>query len=532
MDEEFGLNRRFVIAAGGAALIAGTAHAQQKQPIATTRYGRAGGFTDKGISVFKGIPYGGDTSLRRFQPALPPTPWRGVLETVKFGPRAPQPAGGPSQFYPVRQEEPVSEDMLKLNVWTPAIGSGKRPVLVYIHGGGFTNYSANSDLYDGVNLARKGDVVVVTMNHRINLFGFLYLGAMGGEQYADSGNVGMLDLVLMLQWVRDNIGQFGGDPGNVTIFGQSGGGAKCSVLMAMPAARGLFHRVLTMSGQQVTVTPSEMASNNARGVLERARLTPETIDGLKSMTMEQLIDASRGSRYWGPVMDGRSVPRHPFEPDASPLSRDIPMIMGNTKDETTLLIGGGDPSLFELTWEQLPAKIEQHIDSYITPLTPAAVVSWYRDRFPGLTPTQTFFKATTALRSWRAQIIQADRRAAQPNAAAIWVYQFDWQSPVAGGKWGATHTGDVPFFFDNIAYGETMNGASAEAQALADKMSDALIAYARTGNPATPSLPEWPRYDLKDRITMVFDNTSKAINDPRGDERRLAGLIPYRQPGT
>ncbi len=526
------MNRRFVLGAGAAAILAANAHAQAKAPIATTRYGRVSGFTDKGVSVFKGIPYGGDTALRRFRPPAPPAPWRGVLQTVAFGPRAPQPAGGPSQFYPVRQEEPVSEDMLKLNVWTPAVGAGKRPVLVYIHGGGFTNYSANSDLYDGVNLARKGDAVVVTLNHRLNLFGFLYLGAMGGEAYADSGNVGMLDLVLALQWVRDNIGQFGGDPGNVTIFGQSGGGAKCSVLMAMPAARGLFRRVLTMSGQQVTVTPIEMASNNTRGVLARAGLTPETVDGLKSLTMEQLIDASRGSRYYGPVLDGRSIPRHPFEPDAAPLSRDIPMIMGNTKDETTLLIGGGDPSLFELTWDQLPAKIEQHINSYITPITPQAAVAWYRDRFPELTPTQTFFRATTALRSWRAQIIQADRRAAQPNAAPIWVYQFDWQSPVAGGKWGATHTGDVPFFFDNIVYGASMNGTGADAQALATRMSDALIAYARTGDPATPSLPAWPRYDLAKRTTMVFDNASRAVDDPRGDERRFAGLIPYRQPGT
>lgn len=499
--------------------------------VARTRYGRVRGRRAGDVSVFKGVPYGADTAETRFAAPKRPRPWRGVLEAAAFGPLAPQPAGGSNSGYLPESAfttDDTSEDLLKLNLWTPQVGQGKRPVLVWLHGGGFSNWSANSPLYDGSNLARLGDVVVVTLNHRLNAFGYLYLAELGGEAFADSGNAGMLDIVLALQWVRDNIAEFGGDPGNVTIFGQSGGGAKASVLMAMPAARGLFHRVLTMSGQQVTVASPEIATASARKALANAGV--DSADAFRRLTKEQLIAASRGVSYV-PVLDGRSLTRHPFEPDATPLSRDVPLIMGNTHDETTLLIGAGDPELFSLTWEDVPARLMRHIPQFLGGLTPEGVVRWYRDKYPSYSPSQVFFSATTALRSWRAQITQADRRAVQPGADT-WVYQFDWKSPVMGGQWGAPHCGDIPFFFQNHHEIRSMTGGGPDTDPVASVMGAALLNFARTGNPNGTGVPDWPKYELPTRTTMQFDTVSRATSDPRGEERRLAELVPYRQPGT
>jgi para-nitrobenzyl esterase len=300
------LDRRSLLAAAGAsaALAApGVALAQASSraaPVARTAHGRVSGYRSGDILTFKGVPYGLDTAETRFAAPKPPRPWRGVKACTDFGPMAPQPGSGPNSGYlPDRAftTDDTGEDMLKLNVWTPGLDGKKRPVLVWIHGGGFINYSANSDLYDGTHLAQFGDAVVVSMNHRLAAFGFLYLAELGGEAFADSGNAGMLDLVLMLQWVRDNIAEFGGDPDCVTIWGQSGGGAKCSVLMGMPAARGLFHRVMTMSGQQVTVTPPEMATETACRILTQAGVSSP--DGLKRLSKDQLIAAMRGV-YYGP----------------------------------------------------------------------------------------------------------------------------------------------------------------------------------------------------------------------------------------
>ena len=280
-------------------------------------------------------PLRADTSRRRFLPPVAPEPWTGVRDAIEFGPVAPQPGG-----------RVVSEDCLHLNLWTPGLqDNARRPVMVWFHGGAYSGGTSNVIETDGARLSRGGDVVVVTVNHRLNAFGYLYLAELGGPDLADSGNVGQLDLVLALQWVRDNISAFGGDAGNVTIFGHSGGGAKCATLMAMPAARGLFHRVATHSGQQITASRPTTATTHARALVTALGLSDVRVDELRRLPMEQLVKVSRAPAYLGPVTDGRALPRDPFDPDAPPLSAHIPMMLGNTTTSPTL-IGRGDPSLF------------------------------------------------------------------------------------------------------------------------------------------------------------------------------------------
>ena len=518
------LTRRSLGLAAGAVALAGTgsARAQERQGVlARTQSGPVRLSPDGLVLAAKGIPYGADTTGRRFQPPVRPGRWSRVLEATGFGPASPQRGDEPNQ----------SEDCLRLNVWTPDV-RGARPVIVYIHGGAYSTGSGSSPLTDGARLVAKGDVVVVTVNHRLGPLGYASLARLA-PGFGDSGNLGQLDLVLALQWVRDNIAAFGGNPGCVTVVGQSGGGAKIATLMAMPAAAGLFHRAVTMSGQQVTASGPLNATRRAEVWLEALGLTPDRIDEVRTMPVERLIEASTatdpilgGSLYFGPVLDGRSLTRHPFWPDAAPQSAHIPMMIGNTREETLAFLGN-DPANAGLTWDTLTARMtpsQMRID-----VAPEEVVAWYRANHPGMSPDQVLIRATTAARSWRGAVIEAEMRAAQGSPA--FVYQLDWASRMPNGRTGAFHTSDIPLMLDNVA-AQGSGAVGPDAQAMADRMSDALLAFARTGNPNHPGMPTWTPYSLDRRETMVMDLPVRMENDPRGDERRFFGRIPYVQPGT
>ncbi len=522
--------RRFMqgALAGSGMLMFPGVHAYAASPtssVANVRAGKIAGVRANGVHVFKGIPYGADTRARRFRPALPPEKWKRIRDALDYGPACPQ----------RNIAERTSEDCLYLNVWTPGLRDGaKRPVLVYFHGGEFSSGSGSSPLYDGTRLCTRGDVVVVTVNHRLNIFGHLYLARLAGPEYAVSGNVGILDLVRALQWVRDHAEEFGGDPSCVTVFGQSGGGAKIATLMAMPAAKDLFHRAVTMSGQQVTASGPRGATLRAKACLETLELEPRNVSALLELDTDALVEATQTkdptlyerSVYFGPVLDLDALPRHPFYPDAPQQSAHIPMIIGNTLDETRAF-HGRDPGIHELTWDELPERLlpALHVD-----IEPEHVIAEYRRWYPQLSATEVFFAATTAGRSWRAAVIELELRAKQ--GANTYAYQLNYRSPLEGGRYGAMHTMDIPLIFDNIAQPRSLTGTTPEAQRTADAMSEALIAFARTGNPKHDGIPEWRPYTLPERATMLFDATPKLENDPRGAERRLFDSVPYIQRGT
>ena len=537
--------RRALIAAAGTALalpaltIPALAAPRGKKPefqgvVAETSRGRVRGVNNDGIRTFKGIPYGASTEgVNRFRSPKPALPWKGIRDTLAYGPICPQETRPrPSYAASWAIEQTMSEDCLVLNIWTPALRDHhKRPVMVWIHGGGFSTGSGASPVYDGTNLARKGDVVAVTLNHRLNVFGHLYLARAGGTEYAESGNLGILDLVAALRWIHTHIAEFGGDPANVTIFGQSGGGAKVSTLMALPQTRGLFHRAIVQSGSHLDGLSMEEAHANALAFLKAAEVPVNDLSRLQKLPFEQLLAVTRklmntpGARLnFSPVVDGRSLPRAPWTPDGPAASASVPMMIGSTKTETTALIGANDPSAFTLD----EAGLHKKLAGWLPAQDVDRVVAAYRKAIPAATPADLFFAITSTRRVRQQAWLQAERKAAQ-NAAPVWLYELDWQTPVEGGKWKSPHSLDLAFVFDNVAKSESMVGKGEEQRVLAGQMSTAWLAFARTGNPNHKGLPQWSAFRASERATMVFDAHSRPVNDFRGDERQVLASLPvYR----
>lgn len=528
--------REFVIGTSIAttSLLVRRSLAADANPVVLTTSGRVRGQIDSGVAVFKGIPYGAWTGgEHRFMPPRPAAKWAGIREAFEWGPSAPQTVASWSPGTPITPAFatflkkiwgdpiryghgiPQSEDCLRLNVWTMwPPGAEPRPVMVWLHGGGFDDGTASAGFYVGQNLSRKGDVVVVTINHRLNALGYLHLGDLN-PRFAKSGNAGQLDIVLALSWVRDNIASFGGDPSNVTIFGQSGGGWKVSALLAMPVARGLFHKGIIQSGPGLRMAARDIATALAQQTVKNLKLDRSQLGVLLRVPAEDLVTAgneaesamaSRDPAGFAPVVDGKILPNDPFDPVAPTVSASVPIMIGTNKDEAAAFLGG-DPIFGSFT--------DQDVIKYLVTIAPERrneVLAAYRVALPNANPTQLLVALGTA-RGWLDSIILAERKAIQ-HAAPVFMYRFDWGTPVSNGIYGALHGLETPFVFNNLwTLPPDTLGPGSEPQQLADKMSQAWINFARSGNPSQPGL-SWPPYESTSRKTMIFDAESRVVLDP------------------
>jgi para-nitrobenzyl esterase len=522
----------------GAAVLVARRHAlaaAPSDPVVDTASGKIRGAAADGINAFKGIPYGASTAgANRFMPPQKPEPWSGVREAVDWAGHAPQAFAGRrrpevSALSGTPDKVPVSEDCLTLNVWTPGLDATKRPVMVWYHGGGFSYGSANSPRTDGANLARRGDVVVVSVNHRLNIFGFLDLAQLGGEEFAHSANAGVLDLVAALEWVRENVANFGGDPGNVTIFGQSGGGGKVSALLAMPAAKGLFQRAIVMSGAGIRMAEHERATKLADAALGEVGLTAKQLDQLQALPVERLLAAIEPAqkklgpapfklldRYgFGPVVEGHDLPHHPFDPMATDLSDGVPVMVGGTKDENAIFLAPDD-----VVWNR--TLREDELKTRVAEVAGGdtdAVLALYRRMHPGMNPAELLIEITTDARFWVRSVLLAERKAAK-GKAPVYMYSFNWQTPVFDGKLMSQHALDVPFVFDTLT-ATGITGHSPAAPPIAAAESATWAAFARSGTPDNKVIPHWPAYTPADRATMMIDTEWRVQNDPQHEARLL-----------
>jgi len=513
--------------------------AQDGTAIVQTQSGKVAGYLHGGILAFKGIPYAASAEgANRFLPPLKCKPWTGVRSSRQFGYVAPQSARGgwandEEAFMFAWDDGVQSEDCLRVNLWTPAINDGRRrPVMVWLHGGGFTAGSGQElRSYDGENLAKRGDVVLVSLNHRLNVFGYLDLSKYG-DQYAGSANVGMLDIVAALEWIRDNILAFGGDPKSVTIFGQSGGGAKVGALMAMPAAQGLFHRAIVESGSMLRVATPDKSQTLADAIVAELGLNHTTIEQIHSLPYPKILTAAEKvlrehnprppggvpnfrrmaeGLGFAPVLDGKIIPAQPFDPKAPAMSADVAMIIGSTLNEFVTAINHPEYEL--MTEGDLEGRVKELYGTQNS-----KIIAAFRARTPDAKPFDLWSRIAASTVRENA-IKQAAAKAALGKAPA-YLYWFTWQTPILDGRPRAFHCSEIAFVFDNTDRCATMTGGVPEARSLAGKMSDAWIHFARTGNPNHPNLPHWPAFSPEQVPTMIFDNVPEVAMNPDAAEQR------------
>ncbi|MGQ9427644.1 carboxylesterase/lipase family protein [Gilvimarinus sp. F26214L] len=495
-----------------------------KEPIVETAQGKVRGRVNtRGVHVFKGMRYG---VAKRFLPPTEPKAWSGIQDAFDYGHQSPQiqtRLAGP---------QPMSDDCLRINVWTPGIDSARRPVMLWFHGGGFEAGNGSEPLYEGSNIAARGDVVVATINHRLNVFGHCHLGGVLGEDFAQSGNVGFLDLVAAMRWVKENIAGFGGDPDNVMIYGQSGGGRKVSLSYAADLAKGLFHKGVVQSGSHLKVQPLEVAHQLAENLLKELGISKQNALKLQEVDIDVLTTAQRkvaaaaGTRF-SPVLDGVTFQQHPWLPDAPTLSNDLPMMLGTTRTELTNQMGG-IPGIFDMNETQAKERLKSFIEE--SDINEAWEI--FTASRPQANPSEIFFTIVSARGYVRDQTIMAEQRIKGGGSGKTFVYRLMWRQPVEEGRRVSQHSLDLPFMFDNVHTVPHITGPETDhTRAMVDNMANSWIAFARTGDPNNASIPAWNAYDLQQRSTMMFDVPSYAVNDPHRAEREFMARYPSQQEG-
>lgn len=508
-------------------------HAHFEDPIVEVSNGKLCGGTTQAGNYFKGIPYGGSTSgSSRFLAPQPAPTWTGVREAREFGQRCPQTDGviKPANAW-IRDLQTTGEDCLSLNIWTPDLNStAKRPVMVWLHGGGYFRGSGGAPGLDGGNLAQAGDLVVVTLNHRLNTFGYTYFGDKD-DWFADSGNAGVLDIVQALEWVRENITSFGGNAGNVTIFGQSGGGSKVAVMMTMAKAKGLFHKaIIQSSSSHLHLATEESAARSTHQLLKALNLEGKGPEAVQSVPDDVLLEAyntavkaRNGNDSFRPVVDGRSIMNHPFDLSAPDLASDIPLMIGTCETEKSFYDITVEPDKLALSDPQLLSHVAPFVG--LENADAEKLIAAYRAARTDMN-NRDLFNLISSDHMYRRNDVEAAERKVKQNGAPVFLYEFTWKTPVLGGILRSPHTLCIPFAFGNIEISKDFVGDGPEPTALMEKVMGAWIAFARNGDPNHSGLADWPVFNLDTRPTMTFDNETRVENNPRPEELARINACP------